>query len=260
MLKFMLKFASLAVLALVPAAPLAAQATSEQAAPALIRESLYQVNFAEMDAWNRAFATHVRPVLEALREEGAIQGWSTWSHDTGGAPYNWRLAIRFHEGAHVNAIIGDFVARVEASAGSEAAEVQRLILRHEDQIWSIRDASFRDPADPAEGSAPRFYVASFQVNPADLEAWNAFYEATWKPALQAATAAGTLNGWAVLGHAHGGPYNWRIMLFAPGWDSLDDAWEGFFRAFGQDEDAWMKVLRMIEAHDDAIWAPAGSDG
>lgn len=253
--------------AVATSAPLSAQEAPAQAeGAAIVRESFYQVGFAELEAWNGAFATYLRPALEALREEGAIQGWSTWSHDTGGGPYNWRMAIRFHEGANVNAVVDDLVARIGEALGPASAEVQRMIRRHEDQIWTVFDASFRE-AGAAEGEAeeeaqggetPRFYVASFQVNPADLEGWNAFYEATWKPALQEATAAGTLNGWVVLEHAHGGPHNWKIMLFAPDWDSLDDAWNAFFEAFARDEAAWMDALRTIESHDDSIWVPAAA--
>lgn len=260
---------ALPLLALAVAAPIAAQPATEQGqGAAIVRESFYQIGFAELEAWNRAFGTYVQPALEALQEEGAIQGWTTWSHDTGGGPYNWRMAIRFYEGANVNAVVDDFVARIGEAAGPASAEVQRMIRQHEDQIWTVLDASFREAGaaeegaeeEVEEGETPRFYVASFQMNPADLEDWNAFYERTWKPALQEATAAGTLNGWVVLEHAHGGPHNWKIMLFAPDWDSLDDAWNASFEAFARDEAAWMDALRMIEAHDDAIWVPAAAGG
>jgi hypothetical protein len=57
----------------------------------------------------------------------------------------------------------------------------------------------------------------------------------------------------MLEDSSGGAYNWRIMYFAPDWDSLDDVWNAAFEAFGQDERAWTETLRMIEARDDAIW-------
>lgn len=39
----------------------------------------------------------------------------------------------------------------------------------------------------------------------------AFFESTWKPALESVMQAGHLNGWAGLRHAHGGPYIWQVI-------------------------------------------------
>lgn len=226
----------------------------EAAPPSIVRMSYWQVNFADMERWNQGFATHVAPVLQAMQEEGAIQGFSTWEHDTGGGDYNWRLAIRFYEGTNVTQTVEEFVARLNEQSGAELAELQRMIQKHEDQIWEINDIWFQEGDEQPEQA--RFYVADFQLNPADFEAWNAFYGEVWKPALISASEAGNLRGFVTLEHAHGGPYNWQIILFAPNWDALDNVWDTAFEAFGEHEMRFSEVVGMIQGHDDAIWVPA----
>lgn len=137
--------------------------------------------------------------------------------------------------------------------------------RHNDQIWAVSDAWFRDEGEPlpvgpgrlgptSEGA--HYYVADLQVNPADLETWNAFFQDVWRPALISSAEAGDLGGFVTLEHLHGGPYNWQIILFAPAWDTLDDVWDRTFEAFGQHEERFDEILGMIRGHDDAIWLEA----
>lgn len=231
----------------------AQEAAQEEAS--VVRMSYWQVDYADLDDWNQAFATHVAPVLRTMQEEGAIQGFSTWEHNAGGGPYNWRLALRFYEGANVTETVQDFVNRITERAGAETfARIQRMIRRHEDQIWQISDAWFVEDAEPPDGA--HYYVADFQMNPIDVEAWNAFYREVWKPALISAAEAGQLGGFVALEHLHGGPYNWQMILFAPDWDSLDDVWNAAFQAFGEQEARFTETLGMIRAHDDGIWVEA----
>lgn len=241
-------------LALCAAPSLAQEEGQEAARPSIVRMSYYQVSYADLERWNAAFAEHAAPVLRAMQEEGSIQGFSAWQHDTGGRDYNWRLAMRFFEGANVDQTVTDFVERLGEAAPEAMTGIQRMIRKHEDQIWRVGDQWFREDGEPSDQA--RYYVADFQLNPADFEAWNAFYGEVWKPALISAAEAGHLGGFVTLEHAHGGPYNWQIILFAPNWDSLDDVWNTAFEAFGANEARFAEIAGMIQAHDDAIWIGA----
>lgn len=246
-------FAGLAVApVLAPGIVLAQE--EEERPPAMVRFSYYQLDFSEMERWNQLFEEEVTPVLDAMQEEGAIQGYSAWTHDTGGGDYNWLMGIRFYEGANITAVTEDFVSRLGEAAPEAMGQVQRMIWKHEDQIWEVVDAWFTGEGPPPPTA--RHYAADFLINPADLEAWNGHYRETWRPALERAGADGILAGFVVLEHLHGGPYNWKIIYFAPEWDSLDDVWNTVFDAFGEDEAAWQEALGMIRGHTDAIWAPA----
>lgn len=229
--------------------PIAAQ--QEERDPRFVRETLYQLNFADMEAWNATYREHVVPVLRELEQEGLIQGFGAQSHDTGGE-YNWRFGIRFFDWASIETGLDAFFSRLgQRIAPARMAEVQRMVRSHQDNIWEIAGVSFREGAGPTS----RVYVAEFQVNAADLEGWLGFFERTWRPALARVMEAGHLNGWVALRHAHGGPYSWQVMYFAPSWDTIDDAWDGVFEGFQSDPEAFQRALRMVEAHRDNIWIP-----
>jgi hypothetical protein len=69
--------------------PVAAQ---EEAADPYVRESYWQVHFAELDAWVSTYTEYVVPVLTGMQEAGTITGFSAAQHNSGGK-YNFRFVL-----------------------------------------------------------------------------------------------------------------------------------------------------------------------
>jgi hypothetical protein len=222
--------------------PVAAQ---EEAADPYVRESYWQISFADIEEWISTYNEYVVPVLTRMQEAGTINGFTAGQHNTGGK-YNFRFVMIVPDWASIDAALTELNSGM-AAAG--APDFSNLIQAHEDHIWRLTDIYQQEGAPANE----YLYIAKFNVQPAQLGMWNAFYEDVWRPALMSATEAGTLNGFAVEEHVHGGAMNWQLLLLSPGWDSLDDAWATQFAAFAASGERFDEMARAFSSHEDDIW-------
>lgn len=230
------------------AAPVPAQAQELS----FIRESHYQLNYGDMLTWNEIYLEHIAPILTAMTEAGTIQGFAAWQHDTGGE-YNWRFAMRYYDFESIQTALDDFESRMEGAMPAEAmAKLQSLMGAHTDQIWEVLEVNM------AEGTpSSHMYAADFFVNPMDLPEWTSMFEQMWKPVLEQAMADGMLVGYVTLGHVHGGPANWKLLLLHSEWDNIDDVWNATMAGFGEN---LADMFGMVQSHHDNIWVPVQPGG
>lgn len=246
-----LLYPALAAVALSLVAPPDVQAQDEPQFR-FVRESLYQLNYGDMLEWNEMFLGQIAPILRDMTEAGTIQGFSAWQHDTGG-DHNWRFAMRYYDFASIETALAEFQTRTAEAMPAEAmTKLQAMMGSHKDQIWEVMDLNV-----PGGVQVNYMYNAEFMINPVNLPKWNAAYEETWKPLLSQAVADGKLLGWVVLGHVHGGPNNWKLVMLHSDWDNMDDVWEATMAGFGEQMEA---VFSMVEYHYDHIWVPVRPDG
>lgn len=236
---------SLALFGAVLAVGFGSAVAQEEAPDPFVRESYWKVSYADLGAWTEAYTTHVVPILTQMQTDGLITGFTASTHNSGGA-YNFRLALICPDWGSIDTAVSTLTSRLSTSG---APNMGAMIMAHSDNIWRLTDLVQREGAPPNEF----LYVASFQVRPAEMEAWNDFYADVWTPALQGAMDAGHLNGWAVEEHAHGGEMNWQILLLLPSWDVADDVWAAAFEAFEAHPAAYETVMRAFTAHEDNIW-------
>lgn len=223
-------------------------ADGQQQELAYIRESLYTLNFGDMLEWNEAYLEHVQPILQEMTEAGIIEGFAAWQHDTGGV-YNWRFAMRFFDFESIESAGAEFQRRMQEAVPADVMQkLQTMMAAHEDRIWATQEVNVSEDAGPVN----YMYAAEFFVNPARLGEWSAMYEELWKPALAQAVEDGLLVGWVTLGHAHGGPGNWKLLLMHDSWDDMDDVWQRTMSSFGEQLEA---TFGMVESHSDDIWVP-----
>lgn len=222
--------------------PVAAQ---EERADPYVRESYWQVSYADLEDWIGTYNDYVVPALTSMQEEGLINGFTAGQHNSGGR-YNFRFVMIVPDWGSIDAALQALNSRM-AEAGTP--DLSSMIQAHEDNIWRLTDLYQR------EGAAPNrhLYIAKFNVRPSELEMWNAYYDEVWRPALLEVTEAGTMNGFAVEQHEHGGAMNWQLLLLMPDWDSIDDAWAAQFAAFEASGDRFEAITRAFIAHEDDIW-------
>lgn len=245
------------VLGLFGVQPAVAQDAEEAQEAALVYEAFYAISFSDLDEWNSRYWEYSVPVLQALVDEGVIEGWDQYQHQTGGAGYNIRFAVRAFDWAAYDTFWSEYFSRLrEAVPDDEWNDWGRIVTSHRDEIWDIQAVSFGEDEDYTH-----MYASKFQVNFADMAEWNGIWEETMAPILSEGMSEGILTGWVKLGHSTGGSYNSKVLFFHDGWDTIDDLLGKLLGTVAeQHPEVWARINELILSHDDAIWAPTTRDG
>jgi hypothetical protein len=98
--------------------------------------STYQINFADLDEWNRIWAEAAAPILSQARQEGLLEGWVVLAHNTGG-PHTSKVLYFFDSWDDIDDMFDLLTERLadEYPADSEAMTRLRGSL-HRDLIYS----------------------------------------------------------------------------------------------------------------------------
>ena len=241
-----------AVLTLLAPQPLTGQ---EESAPAHVYEAYYQIGYGDLEEWNRQYWEYSVPVLEALQEEGVIEGWNQWQHQTG-SEYNVRFAVRTSDWASINTFWGEYLSRLqEATPADEWDAFGRMIAEHRDEIWDIGEVHV-----PPELETAYLYASTFRLSFADMEEWDGMWTDVVAPILDEAMAEGTVGGWVKLGHNTGGPHNSKVLYFFEDWDDIDDLFGKLLGTIVEKHpDEFARINELFQAHDDVIWVPTTRD-
>lgn len=239
------------LIAMLMSVPATAQ-EAEQQPPQFVYNAYFKIGFAHMQEWTSIYQQHTVPILTQLQEEGIIQGWATWQHQTGGE-YNWLMAVRTWDWAAFDTFWESYLSRLPAEV---LAATGKMIAAHYDEIWDITQIHF--PERTVETSY--LYSSSYQVSFADMDAWNEAWAQHVAPVLNQAMTDGLLGAWVVLGHNTGGRHNWRVLYFFEQWDNMDDFFQRVSAAVLGDPQVWEQIGGMVVSHEDYIWVPVPRQG
>lgn len=221
-----------------------------------VYEAYYKVKTGDLPEWNSYYFQYAVPVLEELRSEGVIEGWTQYQHMTGGE-YNIRFAIRAFDWAAYDTFWAEYLGRTAAAAPeTETTRLMRMIQGHYDEVWDIGYADVQ-----GTGSSSYLYASTYQFNFADTDEWNRIWMDVVVPMLADAKAEGLVDGWVFLNHNTGGTHNFKILYMFDDWDHIDDFFEKVQGSMAEThpEDA-QKFGQMVQSHDDIIWVPTTSGG
>lgn len=230
---------------------LAAPARGQDApTPAKVYTAYYKVSYGDMAEWIQLYQERTVPILDALAEEGLINGHGAHIHHTGGE-YNFRMAIRGDADIDYPSFWSAYLERLNAASASDFERANRLVQAHRDEIWGIQETNLS--GQPAR----YFYDAHFQINFADLGEWNRQFDQALKPMLDASVEDGTLVGWVVEAHDTGGRYNWKVITLFNDWDRQDEFNDRLYETVPLDHPLW----DLVVSHDDVLWESLpGPDG
>ena len=204
----------------------------------------YNIAYSDIPAWSEAHNTYSVPILEAMVEQGILNGFNIRMHHTGGE-YTIREGYIGHADTDFEAFWDDYLARYGSAHPAEFERVNRMIRAHEDEIWNLDAVNLSE----AGGGAKYLYEAKFQVNFADMERWTQLWEEHFFPTADQAMADGLVNGYVVQSHNTGGKYNWKFAWLFDEWDDFDEVEATFFAALPLDHE----VFGMFWAHRDELW-------
>jgi hypothetical protein len=224
-------------------APLVAQ----QSPPSHVYFSYSKVNFADWAQWMADLAEHHTPVLDELRDDGTIHGWSAWVHHTG-SEYNVMLSIRTTGWDAIDTFWGEYLGRLGERAPEAFARAMAMTEAHYDEIWTVNEPHH------VPGAAENYaYDSRFQLGFDAIPAWNAYWAEHVAPALQEAMDDGLLSGWVTLGHNSGGRFNWQVRYWFAEWQDIETFTSRLEAAMFADPDAFASAARSIQAHEDELW-------
>ena len=230
--------------------------SQEERSATHVYEAYYRIPYADLDAWEQSYREHSVPVLEALQEEGVIEGWTHSRHHTGGH-YNIRFAFRSYDWASIETFWREYLARLEdAAPENQRTALERMIVEHRDEVWNLGETNL-----PEGLEANYMYASKFSVNFADLEEWNSMWSGLMAGFIEQAAEDGIRVGWVRLDHNTGGPHNSKHLFLFEDWDSIDDFIFG--RVLGtlstEQPETWRRLNELFDMHDDAIWVPTAAE-
>lgn len=96
-------------------------------------EALYQVNFGDMEAWNKDWKENMVPVLEKAMEEGILAGWAVLDHNAGDR-FNKSQILLFNDWDHIDDVQDSMMGSL-FSDPDRWQKVAGMISAHDDVIW-----------------------------------------------------------------------------------------------------------------------------
>lgn len=236
------------VLVLLALAAIPAVAVSAQEEVTRIYVAYFQIRYGDLEEWIESYQQNSAPVLQAMVDAGSISGFGAHMHNTGGE-YNIRQVMRGTTDTNWDAAWDEYLGGLTTRNPAAAERGNRMILAHEDEIWNIDAINAPNPGR-------YFYDAQFQVNFADLEAWNAMLAETMLPVLDKAVADGLISGWVQESHNTGGRFTSKLILMSDEWDTLDDVQALMLEAAPLSHPMW----DMFTAHRDELWEAVPAAG
>ena len=232
------------------------ESVQAQQEPAFTYEAYYQVSYGDLEEWNRQYFEYVVPILTDLQDEGIIDGWGHYHHQTGGE-YNVRLAVRTYDWLGLDTFWDEYLSRLQASVPeTEWAATNRMIQAHHDEIWDIARVNVPEGA-PWE----YMYASTYRHNFADGAEWQRIWMEVAAPIIDQAMTDGLLTGWVVYTHNTGGSHNFKVLYMFDDWDKIDDFFQSIQGQMAENHSQDFETMSdLILAHDDRIWMPTTEGG
>jgi len=104
-------------------------------------DSLFQINYGQLEEWNRVWNESAGPILDQAMEDGILAGWVVEGHNTGGR-YNWKVLYFFEEWDHMDDVFAKVFGQI---TGDDQVwpQLSPMVQAHDDVIWS----SVPDPSN-----------------------------------------------------------------------------------------------------------------
>lgn len=99
-----------------------------------IYASSFRYNFADSEAWNRAWSETAAPILQEAMEQGILGGWVKLSHNTGG-PHNSKILYFFESWDDIDDLFGKLLGDMAEDDPEEFDRIMGLFQAHDDVIW-----------------------------------------------------------------------------------------------------------------------------
>ena len=94
-----------------------------------VYDAQFQVNFADLQEWNRYWTEDVFPALDEAVDEGMLQGYVVESHNTGGR-FNWKILYLYDDWD----VMDDLEARLFAAVPLDHP-IWSMATAHRDELW-----------------------------------------------------------------------------------------------------------------------------
>ncbi len=220
-------------------------AQDENTSPNQLYVADYDIEWGSIFEWIQIYQEHTVPLLQELQEEGVIEGWSAWVHNSGGE-YNFRMVFEAQQWDDFDNFWDEFLSR---ASDDYEGNPEAMIKAHRDQIWNISKEKYGEDIDDAK----YVYISLYQVKFSDMSEWNKTVKEKEYPLWDQAMEDNQISGYLVLGHNTGDRYNHKRVYLFDNWDHMDEFSNTVVGTLASDAELWKKYGGMIQAHTDVIW-------
>lgn len=205
----------------------------------------YHIAWEDLPEWAEVHQSHTVPLLDSLVDEGVLNDWHVWQHNTGGE-YNWRMILVSDDWGNFDVFWDEFFTRLP---GDLIEQMSDMIRGHRDQIFEESEIKISASAGPITWA----YDSRYQIDFSDLEEWNELRQEMITPILEKAMEQGILAGWVVEDHNTGDRFNRVEVYLFEEWDNIDDFSTMIMGAMMNDPSVWDQYGSMVRDHTDVIW-------
>ena len=96
--------------------------------------STYQVNFPDLEEWNRLWTDVAIPILDEAMDDGLLGGWVLLGHNTGG-PHNSKMMYLFENWDGIDDVFESLQETLAEEHAEDWETMNRLRGPHDDIIW-----------------------------------------------------------------------------------------------------------------------------
>ncbi len=220
--------------------------------PGFLMFNQNQVPGGDMAALNQNVDSLMRPVLDAMVDEGIINNWGIVTHNWGDE-WNWNWYMFTKDHATFVSAWSEFVNRLQAADSTAFAAIYRYVTEHKDNTYGVRHFKGRELME--DEAPPKFMMLNqHKVRPMDLGAANALTDSTFAMVLDAMVDDGTLYFWGQINHSWGDEWNYNYYIGAENHADFVSAWGEFVERLQTNHpDALGEFQKLSKSHKDNLY-------
>ncbi len=206
----------------------------------------------DMGTVNQLADSLMRPILDAMVDEGVIYNWGILTHRWGDE-WNWNWYMFTKDHASFVSAWNQFVERASKANPGSLGQIFRHTTAHKDNTFGVRHFKSRELA---EGEEPARFLMLNQsmVQQKDLGAVNALVDSVSVPILDAMVDEGLIYFWGAINHSWGDEWNVNWYMGTKDHGSFVTAWGEFLKRVGQKYPGVMaEFSKYIQAHKDNLY-------
>lgn len=245
----------LLALLLLATAPGTLHAQDNQEAPDIPGFLMFNQNMvpgSDMGTVNQLADSLMRPILDAMVDEGVISNWGILTHSWGDE-WNWNWYMFTKDHATFVSAWSEFVERASEANPGSLGQIYGHVTAHKDNTFSVRHFMGRELTEGED--PPRFMMLNqSRVEQKDIGSVNTLVDSLSAPILDAMVDEGLIYFWGAINHSWGDEWNINWYMGTKDHASFVTAWSEFVKRLGeQHPGAFAEFNKYIQAHKDNLY-------
>jgi hypothetical protein len=225
----------------------------EAGPPSFLMFNQSQIPGEQVSAYNHLVDSLMRPVMNALVDEGLVATWGYLNH-AWGDEWNWAWFMYTKDHAAFLKAWSEVVKRVADADSTSWSQLTKPVKRHRDNLYHLRHLKSRESV---EGEDPaRFVMLNHHiVEMSDLAAANALVDSTTAVVLDQMVDDGIIHYWGQANHSWGDEWNLNFYFSSDSHADFVSDWAEFVKRMSEQfPDTYNEWAKLSKAHKDNLYS------